>query len=258
RRSSDLGTAGCGGANESRTPAGKATDWADWFHRADGLRVVCGDAGRRAEKAAGKARGAQHGDAGATRRIAWNRAGDGAGHHPLPPEERAISARGGFARHSRHFEEAAGSAASVREGDAGEKSSGTGSFPNTAKLERLVGAAGGRIECERNLVGDFEAVAFERDHAARMVGEHADALQSQINQNLRADPAFALHEALPAEILFAALARVIQDARKRGAFLRRFDLESAAGVVQIDEHAAILRGDSRERSLDCGAAITGG
>ena len=48
----------------------------------------------------------------------------------------------------------------------------------------------------RHLVGDLQAVAFQRDHLARMIGEHANPPQSQINQYLRADSAFALHQPL--------------------------------------------------------------
>jgi YD repeat-containing protein len=51
-------------------------------------------------------------------------------------------------------------------------------------------AAGGHGD--GHLIGDGEAVAFERDQFARMIGEHAQLGQAEIDQNLRADAAFVL------------------------------------------------------------------
>jgi len=59
------------------------------------------------------------------------------------------------------------------------------------ELQPLVGHAPWR-DGQRHLVGDFQAVAFKRDHFARVIGEHAQRSQPQIGQNLRADSAFML------------------------------------------------------------------
>ena len=93
----------------------------------------------------------------------------------------------------------------------------------------------------QDLVGDGQAVAFERDDFARMVGEHAQILQSEIDQDLRADAAFVLQQALPRDVLIELAARVVQDARQRARSGRGgVDAEAAARVVQVDKHAAIF------------------
>ena len=55
-------------------------------------------------------------------------------------------------------------------------------------------------ERQRDLVGDLQAVAFERDHLARMIGEHAQLREAEIDQNLRADAALMLQQALPRRV----------------------------------------------------------
>ena len=58
--------------------------------------------------------------------------------------------------------------------------------------EALVGAFSGR-DGQWLLIGNGQAIGFERHHLARMIGEHAQALKPEVNQNLRAYAAFMLH-----------------------------------------------------------------
>jgi hypothetical protein len=110
-----------------------------------------------------------------------------------------------------------------------------------------------------HLVGYFEAVAFEGYHFTRMVGQYADTAQSEIDQDLRSDAAFALHQTLAAQVMVEFFALVKADARKFGAvLLARIDLKSPAGVMQVNEDAAVGFSDGCERAVDDGAAIAGG
>jgi hypothetical protein len=109
------------------------------------------------------------------------------------------------------------------------------------------------------LFGDRQAVAFERYHFFRMVGEDAQGLQSEINQNLRADTAFVLQEALAGDIHVELFARVVLDPRKRARGGQRgVDAESSPSVVQVNEHPAILTDDGFERALNNFMAIAFG
>ena len=74
---------------------------------------------------------------------------------------------------------------------------------------------------QRHLIDDLQAVAFERDDFARMIRQHANPPQSQIDQDLRADAAFVLHQALAPEVLIDFAARVINDARQSPASASR-------------------------------------
>ncbi len=58
-------------------------------------------------------------------------------------------------------------------------------------LKSLVGTLL-RADEDRHLVGDREAVAFEGDDLARVIGEHAQVLQAEVDQYLRANAAFVL------------------------------------------------------------------
>ena len=65
-----------------------------------------------------------------------------------------------------------------------------------------------------DLVGDGQAVAFERDDFARMIGEHAQRCEAEVDQDLRADAAFVLQQALARDVLIELAARVIHNARQ--------------------------------------------
>ena len=64
------------------------------------------------------------------------------------------------------------------------------------KLQPLMGGFL-RREVQWHLVGDADAVPFQRYNLLRMIRDHANILQSQINQNLRTDAALMLHHPLP-------------------------------------------------------------
>jgi len=60
-----------------------------------------------------------------------------------------------------------------------------------------------------NLLGDVQAIAFQRDHFSRVIGENALILQAQIDQDLRADAAFVLQLAFSRDVLSRLVSRVI-------------------------------------------------
>jgi hypothetical protein len=94
----------------------------------------------------------------------------------------------------------------------------------------------------------FQAVAIEGYYFARMIGEDADAAEAEVYQDLGADAAFALDQALSAQVVFLFVAGVEADARQFGGvgFARRVNLEAATGVMEVDENAAIFGGDRFE------------
>ena len=112
---------------------------------------------------------------------------------------------------------------------------------------------------KRGLLGDFETIAFEGDDLARMVGEDANAAQAEVDEDLRADAALALHEALAAKVLVDFRARVELDARERVVcfFDGRVDAKAAAAMVQVDEDATIFGGDGFQGAVDDFAAVAG-
>ncbi len=117
----------------------------------------------------------------------------------------------------------------------------------------------GLFDTQGNLVGDADAVAFEGDDFFRMIGEDADVLEAEIDQDLRADAALVLNQALAGRLAIQLSALVEMDLRKRAGFFRGIDGESAPGVVKIEENAAVFLGDSGERAGDkLGAVARGG
>src|SRR5713226_7648135 len=103
-----------------------------------------------------------------------------------------------------------------------------------------------RLRCfyaKRDLVGDANAVAFERDDFFRVVGEHANVLEAQVDQDLRADAAFVLDHALAGGFAIELAALVKMNLRERAGFFGGFDAEAASRVVEIEEHAATFLGD---------------
>src|SRR6266566_6623554 len=92
-----------------------------------------------------------------------------------------------------------------------------------------------------------------------MVRQDANILEPEINQNLSADTALMLNHALASGFAVELAACVKMDARRRGGLeFRRFDGEAPPGVMEIEEHAAVLERDSFERKSDQLAAIAGG
>ncbi len=117
----------------------------------------------------------------------------------------------------------------------------------------------GLLDAQGNLVGDADAVAFEGDDFFRVIGEDADVLEAEIDQDLRADAALVLDQALAGRLAIQLPALVEMDLRKRAGFFRGIHGESAPGVVKIEENAAVFFGDSGKRAGDkLGAVALGG
>src|SRR5882762_621179 len=122
-------------------------------------------------------------------------------------------------------------------------------------LERLVGALL-RPDGDRYLVGDRQAIPFEGDDLPWVIGEHAQASQAEVDQDLCADATFVLQQPLPGGVPVELAARVIQNMRQRaGSGRGGIDPEAASRVVQIDEHSAIFGDDGFERVFDDVVAV---
>ena len=63
-------------------------------------------------------------------------------------------------------------------------------------LEALVCCGALGCDAQRDLVGDADAVAFEGDNFFRVIGENTNIFQAEVDQDLCADTAFLLDEAL--------------------------------------------------------------
>ena len=123
-------------------------------------------------------------------------------------------------------------------------------------LNYLMGTFFRRRGAERNLFGNGQAVTFERHNFFRVIGQNPQALQSQVDQYLRADAAFMLQKPLPRHIHIQLFARVVQNVRERARNRgNRFDAKTAARVMKIDEHAAIFLDDGFERAFNNFVAI---
>ena len=72
-----------------------------------------------------------------------------------------------------------------------------------------------------------------------------------------ADAAFVLDHALAGGFAIELAAFVKMDLRERAGFFGGFDAEAAAGVMEIEEDAAVFLGDGGERAGDELAAIAG-
>src|SRR5713226_4879438 len=118
-----------------------------------------------------------------------------------------------------------------------------------------------RLRClyaKRDLVGDANAVAFERDDFFRVVGEHANVLEAEIDQDLGADAAFVLDHALAGGLAIELAALVKMNLRERAGFFGGFNAEAAPGVVQVEKDAAVYDVEGGQRARDKFAAIASG
>ena len=97
-----------------------------------------------------------------------------------------------------------------------------------------------RRKLQRNLVGDANAVAFQRDHILRVVGDHANIFEAEVNQHLRADAALVLHHALARRLAIELPARVEMNLGQGAGSFRRVDSVAAASMMEIQEDAAIF------------------
>jgi competence protein ComEA len=85
-------------------------------------------------------------------------------------------------------------------------------LPETGLDSLVRGTAGG--DGDGHLVGNGQAVAFERHEFARVIGEHAEIGEAEIDQNLRADAAFVLQKALAGDVAIELPARVQANVRQ--------------------------------------------
>ena len=99
------------------------------------------------------------------------------------------------------------------------------------------------VDTERDLIGDGDAVAFEGDNFFRMVGEHANILEAEVDEDLRADAAFVLDHALASRFAIELAALMKMNLRERAGLLGRIDGKAPAGVMEVKEDAAVFLGD---------------
>jgi len=114
------------------------------------------------------------------------------------------------------------------------------------------------VDAQRDLIRDGDAVAFEGDYFFRVVGEDANVLEAEVDQDLRADAAFVLHHALAGGFAVELAARMKMDLREATSDGIRVDAETPARVMQVEKHAAVFLGDGCERELDQIMAVAGG
>jgi len=88
-----------------------------------------------------------------------------------------------------------------------------------------------RFNAQRYLICDADAVTFERHNFFRMIREYANILEPQINQNLRSNPAFVLHHALPRRFTIELPARVHMNLWQRSWLCGLLDAKPAPGVM---------------------------
>jgi hypothetical protein len=84
---------------------------------------------------------------------------------------------------------------------------------HSAPISQALVTCAARSDGQRLLIGNGEAVSFERHYLAGMIGEHAQALETEIDEDLGADAAFMLEEPLPGGILIELAASVVEHAR---------------------------------------------
>ena len=103
------------------------------------------------------------------------------------------------------------------------------------------------IDAQGDLIGNADAVAFEGNDFLGVVGEHANAFEAEVNQDLCADATFVLHHALAGGLAIELAALMKMNLRERTGLFRSVDGKPAAGVMEIKEHAATFFGDGFER-----------
>ena len=115
-----------------------------------------------------------------------------------------------------------------------------------------------RLACfyaKGNLVGNADAVAFEGDDFLRMVGEDADVLEAEVDQDLRADAAFVLDHALAGGFAIELATLMKMNLWQGAGLFGGFDAEAASGVMEIEKDAATFLGDGFQRTRDEFGAI---
>ena len=103
------------------------------------------------------------------------------------------------------------------------------------------------VDAQRDLIRDGDAVAFEGDYFFRVVGEDANVLEAEVDQDLRADAAFVLHHALASRFAVELATLMKMNLRERARLLGGIDGEAASCVVEIEKDATIFFGNGFER-----------
>src|SRR6267143_3338329 len=114
------------------------------------------------------------------------------------------------------------------------------------------------VDAQGDLVGDADAVAFEGNDFFRVIGEHANVFEAEVDQDLRADAAFVLDHALAGRFAIELAALVKMDLRECAGLFGGFDAEAAARVVEVEKYAATFFGDGFQGAGDEFAAVAGG
>src|SRR5713226_1868403 len=105
--------------------------------------------------------------------------------------------------------------------------------------QHLVCWPGWRFDAEGDLIGDGDAIALEGDNFFRMIGEDANVLEAEVDQDLRADTALVLDHALARGLAVELAALMEMNLGKRSGIDGGIDGEAAAGVMEVKEHAPI-------------------
>ena len=79
------------------------------------------------------------------------------------------------------------------------------------------------FDAKGDLVGDADAVTFEGDDFFRVIGEDANVLEAEVDQDLRADAAFVLDHALARRLAVELAALVEMNLGERARFFGGFD-----------------------------------
>src|SRR5215469_6392496 len=103
------------------------------------------------------------------------------------------------------------------------------------------------VDAQRDLIRDGDAVDFEGDYFFRVVGEDANVLEAEVDQDLRADAAFVLHHALASGFAVELAALVKMNLRQRAGFLCGIHGEAPSRMMQVEENSTIFLGDGFER-----------
>ena len=114
------------------------------------------------------------------------------------------------------------------------------------------------IDAQGDLIGNGDAVAFEGNDFLWVVRENANAFEAEVNQDLCADATFVLHHALAGGLAIELAALMKMNLRQRAGLFRSVDGKPAAGVMEIEEHAATFLGDGFKRQRNELPAIAGG
>src|SRR5437879_6177563 len=130
--------------------------------------------------------------------------------------------------------------------------------PTRSSSQHLVRWPGWRFDAQRDLVGDADAVAFEGHDFLRMIGEDANVFEAEVDQDLRADAAFVLNQALARGFAVELAALVKMNLWESAGLLGGVDAEATSRVVEIEKDAAIFFGDCGQRARDKFAAIASG